>query len=175
LILAGLWLDLKLSPGLFLILGMLCSELLASQSVRAKLRTPIAAVTALLTSAILAILRRDNIGAIITTDSLGLVCLPIFILAAAGNNFFGSLTHPAMRCLGAISFSLYLLHGIAFKLVAHGLKAAGLTSLSSVDCWGIFVATACVTTGICALTYRWIEFPFLSKNHKKAVPEKSAN
>jgi peptidoglycan/LPS O-acetylase OafA/YrhL len=167
LILAGLWLDLNLLPGLFLILGALCSELLASQSLRVKLQGSTAAVTALLTSALLAVLRRQDLGAIIPTDSLGIVCLPIFVVAAAGNNFSGILTHPAMRCLGAISFSLYLLHGIAFHLVAHGLKAAGLTNLSSLECWGIFVASACVTTGICALTYRWIEFPFLSKSHKK--------
>jgi peptidoglycan/LPS O-acetylase OafA/YrhL len=169
LILAGLWLDLNLLPGLFLIMGALCSELLASQPLRSKLQGSIATVTALLTSALLAVLRRHDLGATIPTDSLGIVCLPIFVVAAAGNNFFGILTHPAMRCLGAISFSLYLLHGIAFWLAARGLKAAGMTNLLSLECWGVFVATACITTGICALTYRWIEFPFLSKSHKRLL------
>jgi len=135
LILAGFWLDFQLSPGLFLIVGMLCSELLASQSLRATLQGSLAAVTALLTSAMLAAVCQDDLGAVIPTDSLGLVCLPIFAVAAAGNSFFSILTHPAIRCLGAISFSLYLLHGIAFKLVAHSLKTAGLTNLSSFECW----------------------------------------
>jgi peptidoglycan/LPS O-acetylase OafA/YrhL len=73
-----------------------------------------------------------------------------------------------MRCLGAMSFSLYLLHGIAFRLVFRLLKSAGLTSLPELDYWLIIFATAIITTLICATTYRWIEFPFLSLSHKKS-------
>ena len=70
--------------------------------------------------------------------------------------------HPATRCLGAISFSLYLLHGIVFKLLIYALNRAGLASLSPVVYWLMISAVACATVGLCAVTYRWIEFPFLS-------------
>ena len=99
--------------------------------------------------------------------SLAGALFPLFFVAAAGNSFFGFLTHPAIRCLGALSFSLYLLHGIMFRLVFRLLKTAGLTDWPQLDYWLIIIATAMATTLLCAATYRWIEFPFLSLSHKR--------
>jgi hypothetical protein len=48
------------------------------------------------------------------------------------------------------------------------LKAAGLTDLPQPDYWLIIIVTAIATTFLCATTYRWIEFPFLSISHKKS-------
>jgi len=91
---------------------------------------------------------------------------PLFFVAAAGNSFFGFLTHPMMCFLGAISFSLYMLHCIVFFLVFHWLIAAGWTNGSPLIYWLIIWGCAVCVTGLCAATYRWIEFPFLSLSHK---------
>jgi peptidoglycan/LPS O-acetylase OafA/YrhL len=88
------------------------------------------------------------------------------VVTAAGNNFGGLLIHPALRCLGTISYSLYLLHGILFYLLINGLKAAGLTALPEISYWIILAIAVIPICVFCAATYRWIEFPFLSQSHK---------
>jgi peptidoglycan/LPS O-acetylase OafA/YrhL len=164
----SLWFNLNLQPGLFFVLGMLCPVLLEDKPLRSQLLRPGAAGLALLATLSLCWLSYDYLFTKVPSLSLAGALFPLFFVAAAGNSFFGLLTHPAMRCLGAMSFSLYLLHGIAFRLVFRLLKSAGLTSLPELDYWLIIFATAIITTLICATTYRWIEFPFLSLSHKKS-------
>ena len=123
----SLWFNLNLQPGLFFILGMLCPVLLEDQKLRSQLNRPIAAGFALVRDAV-AVLVGPRLFVRESAFHLpGRGVVPLFLVAAAGNNFFGFLTHPAIRCLGAISFSLYLLHGIMFRLVFRLLKSAGLT------------------------------------------------
>ena len=167
LTIVGLWFKFNLQPGLFFMLGMLCPALLEDQSVRVRLQRPAAAALALTASLALCWACRDYLLTATPSLSVAGALFPVFFLAAAGNSFFGFLTHPAMRCLGAISFSLYLLHGIFFKLVFHLLQTAGPAQLPQFVCWLIIIGTAIGTTGLCAATYRWIEFPFLSSSHKK--------
>ena len=163
----SLWFNLNLQPGLFFILGMLCPVLLEDQKLRSQLNRPIAAALALTVTLLLCWLGRGYLFTKVPSISLAGALFPVFLVAAAGNNFFGFLTHPAIRCLGAISFSLYLLHGIMFRLVFRLLKSAGAVDLPQLDYWLIIIATAVATTLLCAATYRWIEFPFLSVSHKK--------
>src|ERR1019366_1926994 len=166
LTLAGLWFNLNLQPGLFFILGMLCPLLLKNQSLRSQLQRPAAAALALAATVSLAWLFRGYLITKVPALTVAGALFPVFFMAAAGNTFFGCLTHPAIRCLGAMSFSLYLLHGIVFRLVFRLLKTAGLTDLPPFEYWLIVIAAAIATTGLCAATYRWIEFPFLSSSHK---------
>jgi peptidoglycan/LPS O-acetylase OafA/YrhL len=176
----GLWFHLNLQPGLFFILGMLCPVLLDHQALRPQLARPAVAGLALAATLALFGLCRDYLLTGTPSVSCAAALFPLFLAAAAGNNFFGFLTHPAIRCLGAMSFSLYLLHGIVFRLVFRLLKTAGLTDWPQLDYWLIIVATAVATTLLCAATYRWIEFPFLSISHKRpgranaAPPPKTA-
>jgi peptidoglycan/LPS O-acetylase OafA/YrhL len=93
------------------------------------------------------------------------VC-PLFLVAAAGNSFFGLLTKPMMCCLGAMSFSIYMLHCIVFFLVFDWMIAAGWTHQAPLIYWLIIWGCAICVAGLCAATYRWIEFPFLSLSHK---------
>ncbi len=164
---ACLWRHLNLQPGLFFLLGMLCPALLEDQSLRSQLQKPAIACLAILATLSLCWLCYDYLLAPVPSASVAGAFFPLFIVAAAGNSFFGFLTHPAIRCLGAISFSLYLLHGIVFRLEFHLLKVAGLTRLPQLDYWLIIFVTALATTLLCSITYRWIEFPFLSASHKK--------
>ena len=156
----GLWFHLNLQPGLFFILGMLCPVLLEEQSLRSQLIRPSAAGLAILATLSLCFLSRSYLFAKVPCISLAGALFPVFLVAAAGNSYFRFLTHPAIRCLGAMSFSLYLLHGIVFRLVFHLLKSAGLTDMPQFDYWFIITVTAAAITLLCAATYRWIEFPF---------------
>jgi peptidoglycan/LPS O-acetylase OafA/YrhL len=165
----GLGFNLNLQPGLFFILGMLCPVLLEDQSLRSQFRRPIAAVLALVSAISLCLLCRSYLFTKVPSLSLAGALFPLFFVAAAGNRFFGFLTHPAIRCLGAMSFSLYLLHGIIFRLVFRILKEVGLTNLPQLDYWLIVTVAAMGTTLLCAATYRWIEFPFISSSHKKSA------
>ncbi len=171
LVWVGRWHEINLQAGMYFIFGMLCPVLLEDSTLHSRFRRPIAAGLALSATALLlwVLAGRDSFVSEHSISLAGAV-FPLFFAAAAGNRFFNFLTHPAIRCLGAISFSLYLLHGIIFRLVFHILKMNGLTSLTQWDHWFILIATAIATTLLCAATYRWIEFPFLSKSHKKSQP-----
>jgi peptidoglycan/LPS O-acetylase OafA/YrhL len=163
----GLCFNLNLQPGLFFILGMLCPVLLEDQQLRSQLVRPITAGLVILVTISLCWLSRGYLFTKTPSIAIAGAFFPLFFVTAAGNSFFGFLTHPVIRCLGAISFSLYLLHGIMFRLVFRILKTAGLTDLPPLDYWLIIIVTAIATTLLCAATYRWIEFPFLSASHKK--------
>jgi peptidoglycan/LPS O-acetylase OafA/YrhL len=163
----SLWFNLNLQPGLFFILGMLCPALLEDQRLRSQLVRPVMAGVALLLTISLCWLSHGSLFAKTPSISLAGALFPLFLVPAAGNSFFGFLTHPAIRCLGAMSFSLYLLHGIMFRLVFRILKTTGWADLPLPDCWLIVIVAAMATILLCAATYRWIEFPFLSTSHKK--------
>lgn len=161
------WFNFNLQPGLFFILGMLCPALLEDQNLRSQLRRPAAAGVALSLTVLMCLLCRGYLFTKVPSLPVAGAFFPLFLVVAAGNSFFGFLTHPSIRCLGAISFSLYLLHGITFRLVFHILKTDRLANLPQLDCWLIVIVTAIATTLLCAVTYRWVEFPFLSISHKK--------
>jgi peptidoglycan/LPS O-acetylase OafA/YrhL len=162
---AGLWYHLNLQPGLFFILGMMCPVLLEGQ--RQRLLGPGTAALAIAAAIGLGLLDHNCLFTQTPAISLAAAIFPLFLLAAAGNTFFGFLTHPALRCLGAISFSFYLLHGIVFRFAFRLLKEKGIIDLSAPAYWLIITIVAIGTTVLCAMTYRWIEFPFLSASHKR--------
>lgn len=163
----GLWFNFNLQSGMFFIFGMLCPVLLEDQKLRSQLQSRVAAKLAMAVTMALIWFCQGYLFTKVPSLSVEAAFSPLFFVAAAGNTFFGFLTHPAIRCLGAMSFSLYLLHGIGFRLVFHILKMAGLADLPQLDSWLIVIVTAMATTCLCAATYRWIEFPFLSTSHKK--------
>ena len=161
----------KMEFVLVFFLGTLCPLLVGNQKLRARLRHPATAVTALAWLAGTCAWSHWNLSGILLASAF----FPVFLAAAAGNGFFGCLSHPATRCLGAISFSLYLLHGVIFHLVIGAMKTGGLTTLTSLEYWFAASLTAMATALLCAGTYRWIEFPFLSASHKnKNQPTASA-
>ncbi|MEY4918150.1 MAG: hypothetical protein RL616_2063 [Verrucomicrobiota bacterium] len=152
----------KMEFVLVFFLGMLCPLLTGNKKLRDGLRHPATAVAALAWLVGACIWSDWNLSGVLLAGAF----FPAFLAAAASNDFFGSLSHPATRCLGAISFSLYLLHGVVFHLVIGTMKAGGLTTLTSLEYWFAASVTAMATALLCAGTYRWIEFPFLSASHK---------
>jgi peptidoglycan/LPS O-acetylase OafA/YrhL len=159
------WNDSVLQPWLFFVFGMLCPVFFEDKTIRARLSHPLAAAVALFLTVLSCSLYQFFY---VSLDMAGAL-FPVFFVAAAGNSFFGFLTHPATRCLGAMSFSLYLLHCIIFRLEIRLIKMAGWTGSSQFCSWLIVGLTAMLIALLCSATYRWIEFPFLSISHKKTL------
>ena len=84
----------------------------------------------------------------------------LLLLAAPRSGPARALTHPALGGLGMISYGVYVLHApIAMQLRAHGLSgpvAAAITLVLSV--------------GLAALSWRWLELPFLAHKERYAMP-----
>jgi peptidoglycan/LPS O-acetylase OafA/YrhL len=155
----------RIELGLVFFLGMFCPVFLENEKLRGQLRSPLAAGGAVLAMACLLALYQAYPSMV----SFGVAFFPIFLVAAAGNTLGGVLTSLMARCLGSISYSLYLLHGILFYLAMNVFKSAGRVSLPEVYYWATLVGTAAAAALLSALTYRWVEFPFLSRSHRAAV------
>ncbi|MFJ1336753.1 acyltransferase family protein [Pseudomonas caricapapayae] len=78
----------------------------------------------------------------------------IFLCASNGNSFFGILNFRPMKFLGVISYSVYLCHG----LVLFGASKAVSLGMSQYA-----MLAALLLVPFCALTYRYVERPFLSQ------------
>ena len=144
---------------LVFILGMLCPVMLHDQHLRAKMRQPAVAVVALVFALAVWLLNGRSDGYLAVAGAL----FPLFAIVAAGNSLLGFLTHPALRCLGTISYSLYLLHCIVFYVLIFVFRQMGMLDWLQVYFWPVIIITAAGIAGLCSLTYRWIEFPFLAK------------
>ena len=90
-----------------------------------------------------------------------------FLGLVYGNDIFGLLTSPGSRFLGTISYSVYLLHGL---VLWAGLKTANrflpVASLSDAGYWTLVLGCGVVVVLISAVTYRYIEHPFLVRNKR---------
>ena len=89
---------------------------------------------------------------------------PSFVAVACGNDFFGLLNTRALRSLGAISYSLYVLHGLIFyaclRLVTNFVVIASLPPLTYwIMAWGIGLAVVFVS----AVSFQLIEKPFIAR------------
>jgi peptidoglycan/LPS O-acetylase OafA/YrhL len=92
-----------------------------------------------------------------------LLLFAIFLPIAAGNTLFGLLSVKPLRLLGMISYSIYLLH-FTMKTLNRSI---GVSNLSEIQFWLLFMAMAALVTGLCMLTYRWIEYPDIRRKEKQ--------
>lgn len=85
-----------------------------------------------------------------------------FLIFAAGNSLFGLLTCRPARLLGLLSYSVYLLHNwvlyLVSRMVNHYTAVAGL---SPVRYWALAVPVVLATVTLSALTYRFVEYPWI--------------
>lgn len=99
-------------------------------------------------------------------QSLGSVLISgfIFVLVAAGNNFFGLLTLEISRKFGQIAYSLYLLHGVilyvTFKYILGFSKAK---QLSKIEHGMVTMACMVVVIFLSQLSFKYIELPYFNK------------
>lgn len=76
----------------------------------------------------------------------------------------GVLAARALRSIGDVSYSFYLLHLPVLYSVFHALKLirdAGALTFPTFMAW--LMAVAVLTMLICSLTFRYVEYPFLKK------------
>jgi peptidoglycan/LPS O-acetylase OafA/YrhL len=93
-----------------------------------------------------------------------IVLLAIFFLFVVRNNsLFGLLATRAARVLGTISYSIYLVHCIVLYVVVSALHAyVPIAEVGWPIYMGFVAAAAALTVLLSAVTYRYIEHPFLA-------------
>jgi peptidoglycan/LPS O-acetylase OafA/YrhL len=86
--------------------------------------------------------------------------LVFFVFVVDGNSLLGVLRARAARVLGAVSYSFYLLHGIAVYVAFRAMDAfMPVAGLSADQHWALASLAAIVAVAVSALTYRFIEYP----------------
>jgi peptidoglycan/LPS O-acetylase OafA/YrhL len=88
----------------------------------------------------------------------------VFALIAGGNTLFGLLTVTATKDLGALTYSVYLLHGLVLYLwFTHiGRSLNGALASPHLYWLGVTLLTP-VLIGLATVTYRWVELPAMRR------------
>lgn len=85
-----------------------------------------------------------------------------FICIANGNDLFGILTCRAARMLGALSYSIYLMHAIVLFVALRIVnRFVPISTVSPMNYWTIIAACGVILVLICSITYRLVEHPFM--------------
>lgn len=88
-----------------------------------------------------------------------------FTLIALGNDLFGLLKNNALKLMGEISYSTYLLHGIfLFVIIRFGYGMEATKNLSAINFCMMMFAITPVLVGLSFLTYIFIEKPFINRS-----------
>ena len=86
-----------------------------------------------------------------------------FAFVADGNTLAGLLRTSAARLLGLVSYSFYLLHGIVIFVAFRALDAwLPVSGLGPVQHWSVAAVATLFAVALSALTYRYVEHPFLA-------------
>ncbi len=96
----------------------------------------------------------------------------VFITVVKGNSYFGVLTASGPKVVGTISYSVYLLHGMVLYLAHPMLHNVAMTH-SAPMYWFALTGLGVLIVLISAVTYRWIEEPFIEterERRKAGVP-----
>ena len=94
----------------------------------------------------------------------GAMLFVVFFILAAGNSLFGLLVSAPARLLGATSYSLYLLHSPILFLVLYFVNRwTPIASLDALSYWSVVGLAGCLLVLAAALTFRWVEYPFMSQ------------
>jgi peptidoglycan/LPS O-acetylase OafA/YrhL len=146
------------------LLGMAAAQLTASFGPPRWAKSPWAA---LLTLALL-------VAAFFSTDPYAWIVsgllFAIFYLLASGGSLGGLLLLRGARALGAMSLSIYLLHGIVLFLARPFLQPlANESPTPNLHYWLVIAGIGILIIAISAVTYRWVEYPFIAweKNSRK--------
>lgn len=152
------WIDPRVRLVCLFPIGMMTYQLTASQRVTTALRSTLATVGAI--ACLLALYFGFHETAKGVSDP-GLILQSIlltffFACVASGNGLFGLLKTRAARVLGEVSFSIYVLHGIALFL---SFRYLGVASLAPELRVAVLPAIGGAVVLICTITYLLIERP----------------
>lgn len=145
-------------PAIYLIGGMIAARLIRSPFLK-NLRwdsQPIS-IGVLLCFVLMPWMLRANLAVLIVP-----LTFTAFFAIANGNTMWGVLTLSGPRMLGTVSYSVYLVHGIVLYLSRPWL--AEIADAGSLPLfWLAIAAIGVVILLISAVTFRWIEHPFMIK------------
>lgn len=104
-------------------------------------------------------------------DANDLLIVPLFaLLVLTGASGQGRLNHALAsavpHCLGRISYSIYLVHGLVFMLFWFGAPALGLSFQTPLAAGAFALAFLAVTLVGAALAYRFVEVPAQGLGHR---------
>ncbi len=92
------------------------------------------------------------------------ISLGILLIFIYGNSLFGIFRTRGALFLGTISYSMYLMHGIVlFVVLGLANTIIPIKDLAPWPFWGLILIAALVTVLASAITYRYVEHPFLKK------------
>ncbi len=144
------------------LLGMIAAHLVAADLLGRFFRSAagsVAATAALI--AIAALFGKLGSTSIAWTDYP--LLLVAFLAIAHDSRGFAFLRWPSTRMLGTTSYSVYLMHGIVlFVAFAAVNRYVSVASLSSYGFWCLTCCCGVIVVLGSAVTYRYIEYPFLS-------------
>ncbi|GBL46618.1 lipopolysaccharide modification acyltransferase [Sulfuriferula multivorans] len=93
-----------------------------------------------------------------------LILFGIFFIVVSGNNLFGLLTSKPARAVGAMSYSIYLLHSpILFLLLYMVNLALPIKGMQAVQYWGVIALAGTVLILASSVTYRFVEYPYMRR------------
>jgi peptidoglycan/LPS O-acetylase OafA/YrhL len=85
-----------------------------------------------------------------------------FIFVVHGTSLFGLLRTRAAKVLGTISYSIYLTHCISLFVTVHAVdRLVPIRTLDGGDYWLLAALAAAGCVLLSAVTYRYVEHPFL--------------
>jgi len=103
----------------------------------------------------------------IGSSSLTLPIIPLcFLFFVSVNNkgsLFGILKNKGVQRLGEISYSIYILHGIAWFIMNVNYKSNEITNINYLVVSSLSII---ITITICSLTYKFIELPCMGISKK---------
>lgn len=88
-----------------------------------------------------------------------------FQSVVCGASVFGVLHHAASRMLGAISYSIYLLHCVVLYVVVHSMRQLGI-SVAQMDFFTYMTVLPWLVglvLMVALMSYRYFEYPFMTK------------
>lgn len=93
----------------------------------------------------------------------GALLFVFFIFVVHGYSAFGLFLSRPAKILGAISYSLYLTHCIVlFLVVGAADRLLGLETFGPTQYWLLVAAAAVVTVVLSAVTFQFVEHPFMN-------------
>jgi peptidoglycan/LPS O-acetylase OafA/YrhL len=94
----------------------------------------------------------------------------VFLFVAAGNDFYGLLSFPAVFLLGTISYSFYITHGIVLFVLSHLFdRWVPIASLTPLEYWSFVGIVGITTVCLSTLLYWQVERRFMKKSSALSV------
>lgn len=96
----------------------------------------------------------------------GVEAAVVVIALARGSTFFGILRLPVMQVMGKISYSTYLFHGCVIFAAVSAIGPTRFSEFGNAGLLAVFVLLLPMILAASAVSYRFLEFPFLRASRR---------